>query len=66
MGLVGSALFPLSFIVLIRASGFTGAVVFAILYGIVSGITAIARATLPLEFFPPGAYARSSAILSMH
>lgn len=65
MGLAGSALFPLSFIVLIMTSSFIGAVLFAILYGIASGITAISRATLPLELFAPGVYARASARMSM-
>ncbi|WP_134102982.1 MFS transporter [Neorhizobium sp. R1-B] len=65
MGLAGAALFPASFIVLLVTNSFGGAVVFAILYGIASGITAVARATLPLELFPPGAYARSSARMSV-
>jgi MFS family permease len=64
-GLAGAALFPLSFIVLLAASDFAGAVLFAILYGIASGITAVARATLPLQLFPAGAYARASAQLGV-
>lgn len=65
MGLLGAALFPASFIVLLVTNSFGGAVVFAMLYGIASGITAVARATLPLELFPAGAYARSSARMSV-
>lgn len=65
MGLLGAALFPASFIVLLVTNSFGGAVVFAILYGIASGITAVARATLPLELFRAGAYARSSARMSV-
>jgi len=65
MSLAGAALFPASFIVLLATNSFGGAVVFAVLYGIASGITAVARATLPLELFPPGAYARSSARMSV-
>lgn len=65
VALAGSALFPLSFIALIVSDSFTGAIVFATIYGIASGITAVARATLPLQLFPAGAYARSSARMSV-
>jgi MFS family permease len=64
-GLAGTALFPLSFIVLLLTSNFTGAVLFAVLYGIASGVTAVTRATLPLQIFPPGAYARASAQMAV-
>lgn len=64
-GLAGSALFPLSFIVLLLTSNFFGAMVFATLYGIASGVTAVTRATLPLQIFPAGAYARASAQLAV-
>jgi MFS family permease len=64
-GLAASALFPLSFIVLLLSGGFAGAVLFAALYGVASGITAVTRATLPLEIFPTGAYARASAQLAV-
>jgi MFS family permease len=64
-GLAASALFPLSFIVLLLAGSFIGAVLFATLYGLASGITAVTRATLPLQIFPAGAYARASAQLSV-
>lgn len=64
-GLAASALFPLSFIVLLRTSNFAGAMLFATLYGMASGITAVTRATLPLQIFPAGAYARASARLGV-
>lgn len=63
-GLAGAALFPLSLAVLLTTGGFAGAMAFATLYGIASGITAVARATLPLQVFPDGAYARASAQLA--
>ncbi|WP_083219557.1 MFS transporter [Rhizobium rhizogenes] len=65
IGLAGSALFPLSFIVLLLTSNFVGAMLFATLYGIASGATAVTRATLPLQIFPTGAYARASAQLAV-
>ena len=64
-GLTASALFPLSFIVLLLTSNFVGAVLFAGLYGVASGVTAVTRATLPLQIFPAGAYARASAQLAV-
>jgi MFS family permease len=64
-GLAASALFPLSFVVLLLTSNFAGAVLFATLYGVASGITAVTRATLPLQIFPTGAYARASAQLAV-
>jgi MFS family permease len=64
-GLAATALFPLSFVILLTTSNFAGAVTFAVLYGIVSGITAVTRATLPLQIFAPGAYARASARLAV-
>jgi predicted MFS family arabinose efflux permease len=65
ISLVGSALFPLSFVVLLLSNDFTGAILFASLYGVASGITAVARATLPLQLFPPDAYARASARMAV-
>ncbi|WP_225150596.1 hypothetical protein [Bradyrhizobium sp. NBAIM08] len=62
---MGSALFPLSFVVLLLSSSFGSAIAFATLYGVASGITAVARATLPLQLFPPGAYARASARMAV-
>jgi MFS family permease len=64
-GLTASALFPMSFIVLLLTSNFAGAMLFATLYGIASGVTSVARATLPLQIFPAGAYARASAQLAV-
>lgn len=65
IGLAASALFPLSFIVLLFTSNLIGAMLFATLYGIASGVTAVTRATLPLQLFPTGAYARASAQLAV-
>jgi MFS family permease len=64
-GLAASALFPLSFIVLLLTSNFAGAMLFATLYGVASGVTTVARATLPLQIFPAGAYARASSQLAV-
>ena len=64
-GVAASALFPLSFIVLLLTSNFIGAMLFATLYGIASGVTAVTRATLPLQIVPDGAYARASAQLAV-
>ena len=63
--LTASALFPLSFIVLLSTRSFAGALLFAALYGIASGVTSVARATLPLQIFPAGAYARAAAQLAV-
>ncbi|MBB6559660.1 MFS family permease [Acidovorax soli] len=65
LGLVASALFPLSFIVLLQTSSFSGALLFAVVYGVAGGVIAVNRATLPLQIFPAGAYARASARLAM-
>ena len=64
-GLAGAALFPLSFLVLLLSTSFVGAMIFATLYGIASGITSVARATLPLQIFPSGAYARAASQLAV-
>lgn len=64
-GLAGAVLFPLSCAMLLSTSSFVGAMLFATLYGIASGITAVTRATLPLQIFPPGAYARAAARLAV-
>ena len=64
-GLAASALFPLSFVVLLLAGNFWAAMLFATLYGLASGINAVTRATLPLQVFPSGAYARASAGLAV-
>ncbi|AYD01900.1 MFS transporter [Neorhizobium sp. NCHU2750] len=64
-GILGAALFPASFVVLIFSSNVFGAMLFATLYGLASGITAVTRATLPLQIFAPGAYARASSRLAV-
>lgn len=64
-GLAAAALFPLSFIVLLFTSSFTGALLFALVYGMAGGVIAVSRATLPLLVFPAAAYARASARLAM-
>ncbi len=64
-GLAASALFPLSFAVLMLSSSFAGALFFAVVYGIAGGVTAVNRATLPLQIFPAAAYARASARLAV-
>lgn len=63
--LAAAALFPLSFLLLMLADGFAGALLFALLYGAASGLNAVIRATLPLQLFPPGAYARAAAGLAV-
>lgn len=63
--LVTSLLFPLSFALLLFLGGFPTAATFACLYGLAGGATAVARATLPLEIFPPDAYARASSRLAV-
>lgn len=50
---------------LLLSNSFVGAMIFATLYGIASGITSVARATLPLQIFPSGAYARASSQLAV-
>lgn len=65
MGLVGMALFPLSFGILLLTGSLVGAVLFATVYGLASGITAVTRATLPLQLFPAGAYARATAQMAL-
>jgi MFS family permease len=64
-GLAASALFPLSFIVLLTTNSFAGTMLFSALYGVASGVTAITRATLPLQIFPARAYARASAQMAV-
>ena len=64
VGLLGFALFPLSFLILQLINGFVGALLFAFLYGFASGITSVSRATLPLQIFPASAYARASSLMA--
>ncbi len=63
--LAAAALFPLSFVILLLTGDLAGAMLFALLYGIAGGITAVARATLPLQVFPARAYARAAAQLAV-
>lgn len=65
IALIGALLFPVSFLILLVTGGFPGAIIFASLYGLASGITAVARATLPLDMFPPGTYARITAQMAL-
>jgi predicted MFS family arabinose efflux permease len=51
--------------VLLVADGRAAVVVFVLLYGAATGALAVARATLPLAFFPGDAYARASAHLAL-
>jgi predicted MFS family arabinose efflux permease len=63
--IAAAALFPVSFSVLIVASGFPAGILFALLYGMAGGTTAVARATLPLHIFSAAAYARASSRLAV-
>jgi MFS family permease len=63
--LAAAALFPLSFVILLLTGSFVGAMLFATLYGVASGIAAVTRATLPLQIFPAGAYTRAAAQLAV-
>ncbi|TNC16311.1 MFS transporter [Methylobacterium terricola] len=65
LGLTAYALFPVSFVVLLLIRGLPGTMLFATLYGVASGINAITRATLPLQIFPVGAYARAASRLTV-
>ncbi|MCF4125540.1 MFS transporter [Methylobacterium sp. SyP6R] len=65
LGLAAYALFPLSFVVLLMTSSFSGALLFATLYGVASGVGAVTRATLPLQLFPAGTYARAATRLAV-
>ncbi|KKB12825.1 transporter [Devosia geojensis] len=64
IGLAASAALPLSFCILIFGQGLPAALAFVVVYGLAGGMLAVARATIPLHFFPPGAYARASAQLA--
>jgi len=64
-GLLAAASLPLSFMVLIFAAGAPAAIAFILVYGLASGILAVARSTMPLDLFPPAAYARASSMLAL-
>lgn len=65
VGLLGAALFPVSFIMLLAGGDMAACVLFAMLYGLASGVMAVTRTILPLQLFPSGAYARASARLAL-
>lgn len=64
-GLVAALALPLSFVVLIGGTGTSAAIGFVAIYGLASGVLAVARSTMPLELFPPAAYARASSMLAL-
>jgi len=64
VGLAASAGLPLSFCILFFGHGLPAALVFVVVYGLAGGTMAVARATMPLHFFPAGGYARASAQLA--
>jgi predicted MFS family arabinose efflux permease len=52
-------------VVLLIGTGTTAVIAFVLLYGTATGALAVARATLPLVFFPGDAYAAASARLAL-
>lgn len=64
-GVVAAAALPLSFAVLIFGAGAPAAIAFVAVYGLASGVLAVARSTMPLDLFPPAAYARASSMLAL-
>lgn len=64
-GLLAALALPLSFAVLIAGTGTPAAIGFVAIYGVASGVLAVARSTMPLELFPPAAYARASSMLAL-
>ncbi|MBB5753412.1 MFS transporter [Prosthecomicrobium pneumaticum] len=64
-GLAAAACLPLSFSMLIFGSGTPAAIGFVTLYGLTSGVLAVARSTMPLDLFPAEAYARASSMLAL-
>ncbi len=65
-GLAGTAMLAGSTLLLIVSSGTPSSLlVFTALYGFGSGVTTLARATLPLAFFSASRFARQSARLSL-
>jgi len=64
-GLVAASALPLSFAVLMVGTGAPAAIAFAAIYGLASGVLAVARSTMPLDLFPPAAYARASSLLAL-
>jgi len=64
-GLVAASALPLSFLVLVAGSGTAAAIAFVVVYGLSSGVLAVARSTMPLDLFPPASYARASSMLAL-
>lgn len=64
-GIIAAAVLPISFAVLVFGTGMSAAIAFVVLYGLASGALAIARATMPLDLFPPEAYARAASMLAL-
>ena len=64
-GLLAGAVLPFSFIVLMIGTGAAAAIAFVAVYGLASGILAVARSTMPLDLFPAAAYARASSMLAL-
>lgn len=64
-GLAAGVALPLSFAILIIWSGAPAAIAFVAVYGLASGILAVARSTMPLDLFPAAAYARASSMLAL-
>ncbi|NBB51012.1 MFS transporter [Rhizobium sp. CRIBSB] len=65
-GLAGTAMLTGSTLLLIFSSGTPSSLLlFTALYGFGSGVTTLARATLPLSFFSASRFARQSARLSL-
>lgn len=65
-GLAGTAMLTGSTLLLIFSSGTPSSLlVFTALYGFGSGVTTLARATLPLSFFSASRFARQSARLAL-
>ncbi|UXN68026.1 hypothetical protein N8A98_00450 (plasmid) [Devosia neptuniae] len=64
-GLTAAAGLPVSFAILMFGNGELAAAAFVALYGLTSGILAVARSTIPLDLFPAAAYARASSMLAL-
>ena len=64
-GLIAGVGLPVSFAILIFGHGELAAAAFVALYGLTSGVLAVARSTIPLDLFPAAAYARASSMLAL-
>lgn len=66
IAIVSTALMGASFALLgVGAGGAAMLAVFVVLYGLGAGLSAVARAVLPLAFFPPAEFGRQSGRLSL-